>query len=130
MNTYRGPFGRHRTAVTERDEEWQDRAGCKGTDVEVFYDPVTSVEALRICRHCPVRRECLVEALQRQEGWGVWGGKTDRQRRWLEVRDGRIVKRDRGSKCRQCGKSLADAHGNRQYCSQACKKRAVRRTTS
>ncbi len=25
-------------------------------------------------RECPIRRECLNAALERQEPWGVWGG--------------------------------------------------------
>jgi WhiB family redox-sensing transcriptional regulator len=31
-------------------------------------------QAQRLCRTCPVRRECLTNALARREPWGVWGG--------------------------------------------------------
>ncbi|WP_235848277.1 WhiB family transcriptional regulator, partial [Mycolicibacterium holsaticum] len=27
-----------------------------------------------LCADCPIRRECLAAALERQEPWGVWGG--------------------------------------------------------
>lgn len=30
--------------------------------------------AKTLCASCPIRRECLAAALQRQEPWGVWGG--------------------------------------------------------
>ncbi len=34
-------------------------------------------------RACPVRTECLAEALDNQIEWGVWGGMTERERRAL-----------------------------------------------
>jgi WhiB family redox-sensing transcriptional regulator len=30
--------------------------------------------AKALCTDCPIRRECLTSALERQEPWGVWGG--------------------------------------------------------
>ena len=30
--------------------------------------------AKALCTDCPIRRECLNSALERQEPWGVWGG--------------------------------------------------------
>ncbi len=27
-----------------------------------------------LCEGCPIRRQCLAAALDRQEPWGVWGG--------------------------------------------------------
>ena len=32
---------------------------------------------------CPVRFECLAEALDNRIEWGVWGGMTERERRLL-----------------------------------------------
>jgi WhiB family redox-sensing transcriptional regulator len=34
-----------------------------------------------ICQACPVRTECLAEALDNRMEWGVWGGLTERERR-------------------------------------------------
>jgi WhiB family redox-sensing transcriptional regulator len=31
-------------------------------------------QAKALCAECPIRRECLISALERQEPWGVWGG--------------------------------------------------------
>jgi WhiB family redox-sensing transcriptional regulator len=36
-----------------------------------------------LCEDCPVRRECLAEALDNNMEWGVWGGMTERERRAL-----------------------------------------------
>jgi WhiB family redox-sensing transcriptional regulator len=36
-----------------------------------------------VCGACPVRAECLAEALDNEIEWGVWGGLTERERRAL-----------------------------------------------
>ena len=40
-------------------------------------------KAKQVCAGCPVRTECLAEALDNQIEWGVWGGMTERERRAL-----------------------------------------------
>ena len=40
-------------------------------------------KAKLVCSGCPVRTECLAEALDNQIEWGVWGGMTERERRAL-----------------------------------------------
>ena len=42
--------------------------------------------AKRVCAGCEVRAECLQEALDRGERFGVWGGLSERERRALAVR--------------------------------------------
>jgi len=36
--------------------------------------------ARTICDSCPVEVECLEGALERREKYGIWGGKTERER--------------------------------------------------
>jgi WhiB family redox-sensing transcriptional regulator len=36
-----------------------------------------------VCRSCPVRTECLADALDNRVEYGVWGGMTERERRAL-----------------------------------------------
>ena len=64
---------------------WQERARCREHDPEVFFPEKggSSREAKRICADCPVRIECLAEALDNRIEWGVWGGLTERERRAL-----------------------------------------------
>ena len=40
-------------------------------------------KAKRSCRSCPVRYECLADALDNRIEFGVWGGMTERERRAL-----------------------------------------------
>jgi WhiB family transcriptional regulator, redox-sensing transcriptional regulator len=40
-------------------------------------------EAKLVCFGCPVRTECLAEALDNRIEFGVWGGMTERERRAL-----------------------------------------------
>jgi WhiB family redox-sensing transcriptional regulator len=42
-------------------------------------------KAKAICDICPVKKECLEYALALPANWceGIWGGTTERERRWL-----------------------------------------------
>lgn len=37
--------------------------------------------AATTCEACPVSRECLAVAVETRQDYGIWGGKTARQRR-------------------------------------------------
>ncbi len=70
-------------------DEWVSRAACLDAPVDaMFVRGAAQQQAKKICRSCPVRRECLVEALQNDIEWGVWGGTTERERRILHRRGG------------------------------------------
>lgn len=65
-------------------ERWYHRAACKGMDTEIFY-PVSikrehAQEALEICATCPVRAECLADAVESADAWAVLGGTTATER--------------------------------------------------
>lgn len=72
------------------DLEWMHEAACTEADRELFFsDRVDRIaEAKEICRDCPVRIACLVDALERGENEGVWGGTTGRERTVLLKRSG------------------------------------------
>lgn len=68
------------------EPEWFARAACQGADLDLFFPGsggATSA-ALAICARCPVKAQCLAYALENREGHGVWGGKTELQRRQLQ----------------------------------------------
>jgi len=75
------PFGRRLLSA------WREHAACTGYD-PVLWDPDSTEEVqrmgVRICRQCPVRQQCLTEALRHREV-GVWGGKTDIERETLRL---------------------------------------------
>lgn len=65
-------------------ENWSSQGNCArgGTDPDSLF--VTGAEqnrAKRICRGCPVVLECLADALDNRTEFGVWGGRTERERR-------------------------------------------------
>ena len=58
--------------------DWTARAACKGTDPdELFVQGAAQNRAKLICRGCPVRTECLADALDNRIEFGVWGGMTE-----------------------------------------------------
>jgi WhiB family redox-sensing transcriptional regulator len=49
----------------------------------LFPEASDQKRAKLVCSGCPVRLECLSEALDHRIEWGVWGGMTERERRAL-----------------------------------------------
>jgi WhiB family transcriptional regulator, redox-sensing transcriptional regulator len=67
-----------------QEQPWYDQAECLKADADAFYPEKgrsTVHAAKRICGRCPVQAPCLAWALDRGERYGVWGGKTERERR-------------------------------------------------
>ena len=65
-------------------EDWAASAACKQVQPdELFVRGAEQNKAKQLCNGCPVRTECLAEALDNQIEWGVWGGMTERERRAL-----------------------------------------------
>lgn len=64
---------------------WQDYAACAETDPEAFFVEKggSTRNAKKICAGCFVRSQCLEDALEREERYGVWGGMSERERRRL-----------------------------------------------
>lgn len=56
--------------------DWALRAACKGMKQSTFFDGRTVGDAKAACSGCPVRVDCLEEALTYDFGddFGVWGG--------------------------------------------------------
>jgi len=70
--------------AAEARAPWVAQAKCRGVDPErLFARGAAQRAATVICRYCPVRRECLADALDHRVAFGVWGGLTERERRAL-----------------------------------------------
>ena len=64
------------------DSDWAARAMCTGSNPDaLFVTGAAQRDAAKLCQACPVRLECLADALDNQIEYGVWGGMTERQRR-------------------------------------------------
>lgn len=69
----------------QRDaSEWRARGACRSHDPDRLFVPgAAQREAKTVCNPCPVRAQCLAEALDRRIEFGIWGGMTERERRAL-----------------------------------------------
>jgi WhiB family redox-sensing transcriptional regulator len=63
--------------------DWPSLAACQNGDRTHCSYRARTERAKRICRSCPVRYECLADALDNRIEFGVWGGMTERERRAL-----------------------------------------------
>ncbi len=81
------------------DEEWQQKAACRGPQASLFFPPVTTErkeERLRregrakaVCKPCPVAKECLEYAIRIEEPHGVWGGLNETERKQVLLKRAR-----------------------------------------
>jgi WhiB family redox-sensing transcriptional regulator len=76
--------------------DWRHRASCRDEDPELFHPVGNSgpallqiAEAKTVCQRCPVRAQCLTEALGIRDCSGVWGGLSEDERRALQRRNAR-----------------------------------------
>ena len=64
--------------------DWTTSAACKTNDPDdLFVQGAAQNRAKQVCLGCPVRAECLADALDNRVEFGVWGGMTERERRAL-----------------------------------------------
>lgn len=63
--------------------DWTLAARCRGMRDDLFPEGGGQKKARAVCMGCPVRSECLAEALDNRIEWGIWGGMTERERRQL-----------------------------------------------
>ncbi|MGX1886818.1 WhiB family transcriptional regulator [Streptomyces sp. NPDC055287] len=70
--------------MTSSSAQWSEGAACRSSDrEELFADATRQNRVKTVCAGCPVRTECLIEALDNRIEFGVWGGMTERERRAL-----------------------------------------------
>ena len=73
-------------------EDWPTYAACRATDPDsLFVQGAAQNRAKVVCGGCPVRTECLADALDNRIEFGVWGGMTERERRALLRRRPHVV---------------------------------------
>ena len=73
-----------RPAPADSLQDWTAASACKSADPdELFVSGAAQNRAKAVCMGCPVRTECLADALDNRVEFGVWGGMTERERRAL-----------------------------------------------
>lgn len=68
---------------------WSEQAACRDMPVDIFYPPFTKgwhrpdpaeLQAKKVCQGCPVRSQCLDEAIAMADPDGIRGGMNPRER--------------------------------------------------
>ena len=64
-------------------ESWMAYGKCVDEPLDVFFpnDGVGVEKAKKVCQECLVQETCLAYALCNRIKYGVWGGRSERQRR-------------------------------------------------
>lgn len=64
--------------------DWAAVGACGNTEPDALFVQGKEQNKIKtVCLGCPVRTECLAEALDQRTEFGVWGGMTERERRAL-----------------------------------------------
>ena len=76
--------------------EWREQAACRGMDTALFFGPDIGdgqgaangssswvAEAKRVCCGCPVAVDCAEQAVANNEPYGVFGGLSRSERRYI-----------------------------------------------
>ncbi|MDO4791476.1 MAG: WhiB family transcriptional regulator [Buchananella hordeovulneris] len=76
--------------------DWRSSAACLNLDPELFFpvgntgSAVAQIEAAKsVCAQCKVQSTCLDWALSNGQDFGVWGGKSEDERRSIKRRAAR-----------------------------------------
>ena len=66
-------------------ESWMAHGNCVGKPANIFFPSSGQGvdKARRICQECRVQEACLSYALGNRINHGVWGGRSERERRRL-----------------------------------------------
>lgn len=73
------------------EASWTLSAACAASKPDdLFVQGAAQRDARRVCFGCAVRMDCLADALEAGVQFGVWGGMTERERRALVRRAGRV----------------------------------------
>jgi WhiB family redox-sensing transcriptional regulator len=112
------------------DDDWFDRAKCRGMDTDAFYPhrgEAIPADVAAACARCPVAADCLEWAVTWPEHHGVWGGVGERTRIRM-----RRARRHEGhqQRCRVCGRTWQLDPGQVAYHCPDCRRGGHHRTSA
>ena len=80
----------------DEKNDWREVALCRNTSPELFFPVGNTGNALdsisiakTVCHRCTAEQECLEYAISSNQDSGVWGGRSEEERR--EIRRQRIT---------------------------------------
>jgi hypothetical protein len=79
--------------MSEVRRSWRDLAACRGKPTVWWYPdaPITGEaifalrEAKALCAECPVAWDCIADAIDQREQFGIWGGMSPKTLRRLRI---------------------------------------------
>jgi WhiB family redox-sensing transcriptional regulator len=85
--------------LEDNDFQWHDEAACKGLPSDTFFLPIggspqRKAAAVAVCNTCPVKKRCLDWAINNHVTHGIWGGKSERERRIVARSRGIIIREE------------------------------------
>lgn len=88
MAVHTGPRLRPQRGTRQDALSWRESAACRYLETDLFF-PIgktgRAVEEIQrakeVCASCPVRQSCLTFALDTHQGYGIWGGYDEDERR-------------------------------------------------
>lgn len=87
--------------------EWTNEALCSGSKIDFHSEnPQVKAQAKELCFSCPVRKECLQDALDTSERWGIRGGVDAQELRKVQAinAEGKpFIHANRPIRCPYCG---------------------------
>lgn len=98
---------------------WQGRAACASHRPSRWDTDEPDPEAIAICHACPVKTQCLQDALDRNETHGVRGGYTPHQR--AAMKQGRKLPPAGPRSCRNCETAFTPPHHRTYFCTDRCR---------
>jgi len=117
----RSPRRQHHTPTPFRDLaksleqllSWSDLGACRGSDPSVFFPErgMSTRNAKAICKGCDVADRCLEWAVTTNERFGVWGGKSEKERRAIRRKRGLLIPWTGGKPTRQTAGSAEATTG-------------------
>ncbi|MCA4754783.1 WhiB family transcriptional regulator [Mycolicibacterium fortuitum] len=98
---------------------WQGRAACADHRPSRWDTDEPDPQVLQICGECPVKEQCLQDALDRNETHGIRGGYTPNQR--AAIKQGHALPPAGPRTCRNCNTAFTPPHHRTYFCTERCR---------
>jgi WhiB family redox-sensing transcriptional regulator len=77
----------------ETDSQWREYALCSQTNPTAFFPEKggSTKDAKKVCANCVVKSECLAYAIENDIRFGIWGGRSERERRRIKAEENQTI---------------------------------------
>jgi hypothetical protein len=81
---------RYNRTMTKGHRDWDEKAACDGTEIQIWFDDKQPEQAREYCQACPVSQECkdwiiaIEFGLPASDRYGIYAGLTPAERREID----------------------------------------------